>query len=336
MTYLRSSSYGAHEFCPHRYFLEYNVGLKGDANVQADKGNIVHKVMEALAHSKLCQQNKTTSFIDDLLGEVNVQDCDPCKLLETIFEHNKDHDWTLKDRADCKEWTERILNYGNGEYDPRNREVVAPEGKFDILVKKPWAKYNFALPDGTNLKGFLALKGTIDLMVKTKLDGVYELIDYKTGGRVDWNKTVIKVKTLEDLHNDYQLLLYYYAACHLYPEVDDITITIFFARDTVNNKVVYPGGPFQINFSKEDFPRIEGMIRRKFDQIVATKIPKLHKTWKCKSFCYFGKTLSSEDPSKTICEHFEDKIRKVGINQVLKEDAQLDEISRYGSGGGRK
>ena len=56
ITYLRSSSYGCHDMCPMKYFLEYNLGWRGPSNIKAEKGTVVHKVLEILAIIKLKQQ----------------------------------------------------------------------------------------------------------------------------------------------------------------------------------------------------------------------------------------------------------------------------------------
>ena len=52
ITYLRSSSYGTHSMCPQQYMMEYILGIRSPSNQKADKGTIVHKVMEILAYIK--------------------------------------------------------------------------------------------------------------------------------------------------------------------------------------------------------------------------------------------------------------------------------------------
>ena len=44
--------------CEQQYFLEYVLGYRSPSNKKADKGTIVHKVLEILAGIKLSQQNK--------------------------------------------------------------------------------------------------------------------------------------------------------------------------------------------------------------------------------------------------------------------------------------
>lgn len=49
ITYFRSSSFNAHNMCEQQYFLEYVLGWRGPSGQKADKGTIVHKVLEILA-----------------------------------------------------------------------------------------------------------------------------------------------------------------------------------------------------------------------------------------------------------------------------------------------
>lgn len=75
VAYIRSSSLNTWESCQHQYYLEYVLGMKGDSNKAADKGTMVHKVMEILAICKKEFQDtgkKSISIIDDCIGKVSV------------------------------------------------------------------------------------------------------------------------------------------------------------------------------------------------------------------------------------------------------------------------
>ena len=78
----------------------------------------------------------------------------------------------------------KALQYNDGQFDPRTRNVVASEPHFDLVIEEDWAKYDFELPDGEKISGNLAIKGTIDLVTETE-DGIIEVIDWKTGRRLD-------------------------------------------------------------------------------------------------------------------------------------------------------
>ena len=169
ITYLRSSSYGTHCMCEQQYFLEYVLGYKSPSNKKADKGTICHKILEILAHIKLCQQNNTNSYVDDILGPINVNKYDLDEIIDSVYSYYssqfKHHVWEPKDLKDCRAWSHKALIDHNGIFDPRSRNIVRPEQHFDIEIDKPWANYEFDTKDGI-IKGKLAIKGTIDLITK--------------------------------------------------------------------------------------------------------------------------------------------------------------------------
>ena len=68
ITYLRSSSYTTYDFCAHQYFLEYVLGIDSLSNKKAEKGTIVHKTLEVLAHETLARQQKQKTYVDDVVG----------------------------------------------------------------------------------------------------------------------------------------------------------------------------------------------------------------------------------------------------------------------------
>lgn len=179
ITYLRSSSYGTHSFCEMQYFLEYVLGIRSPSNKKADKGTIVHKALEILAYIRLNEQNKISSFIDDVIGEVKIDSYDLNTIIEKVYNYYTQrfthHQWEVKDFKDCHVWTHKALEYNNGMFDPRNRTIVQPEQHFDIEIKKPWSHYVYETKNGI-LEGNLAIKGTIDLITKIN-DNTFEVID---------------------------------------------------------------------------------------------------------------------------------------------------------------
>jgi hypothetical protein len=58
--------------CEQQYFLEYVLGWRGPSNQKADKGTIVHKVLEILAFIKQGQQNNLSLITDDIAGEIKL------------------------------------------------------------------------------------------------------------------------------------------------------------------------------------------------------------------------------------------------------------------------
>lgn len=313
--------------CPMQYFLEYNLGIRSPSNKKADKGTILHKVLEILAYIKLYEQNNTLIYNDDIIGDINIKKYNLDTITEQVYKYYtsqfKHHEWEVKDYKDCRLWVNKALEAHNGTFDPRNRNILQPEQHFDIVINKPWAYYKYVTKN-ENLEGYLALKGTIDLITKVD-DNTIEIIDWKTGRRLDW--ATGEEKTLAKLQNDPQLRLYHYAVSQLYPKIEHIIFTINFIND---------GGAFSVCYDKADLPKTEDMIRIKFDTIKNTKVPQLNKSWKCNKLCHFGKTtfenshilpileyrdgqLTKVDNYMTKCEQVKHDIDLKGINNVIDE-----------------
>lgn len=327
ITYLRSSSYGTHSMCEHQYFLEYVLGYRSPSNKKADKGTIVHKVLEILAYVKLNLQNNNDTFVDDVVGEVHVEQYNLNTIIEKVYKYYTSrfthHAWEIKDYKDCHTWVHKALSYNNGMFDPRNRNILQPEQHFDIEIKKPWSSYKYDTPEGV-LEGNLAIKGTIDLITKVD-DQTIEIIDWKTGRRLDW--ATGQEKTLEKLQHDPQLRIYHYAVSMLYPKIEHCMVSINFIND---------GGAYSICFDKKDLSTTEDMIRRKFETIKQTQRPRLSKTWKCNKLCHFGKTTfenthmeplieyrdgqtCSKDTFMTKCEQVKHDLDVQGMKHVVDE-----------------
>jgi hypothetical protein len=320
ITYLRSSSYGAHDFCPMRYFGEYTLGWNGPSNMKADKGTIVHKVLEILACSKKAQQDGLKSFTDDICGEItsDVMSIEIDPLTEQVYDYYskafKHHDWQPKDLREVKRWVHKVFEQANGAFDPRKRDIVEPEQRFDFEIQDDWAKYEYEI-DGQTISGRLALKGTIDLITKVG-DGFYEIIDWKTGKRINWGTG--EEKTQEYLFHDPQLRLYHYAAHCLYPNVEQIMITINFMND---------GGAFTIFFQRKDIPDTIEMLKKKFEEIKNTEVPQLNTGWKCRKFCYFGTTTFEGTHVLPIIQKGRGHVTNKG--QTMCKCEQLDFVLKH-------
>ena len=301
ITYFRSSSYNTHDSCPQDFFLQYVLGWSGPSNLAAAKGTIVHKVLEILAAIKLAQQEGQNFIVDDeVLKERMICELEDVEdLTDEIYKYysyaNRHLIWTKKDKDDCQKWVNKTITDNDGMFDPRNRDIVSPEKRFDIILKHDWAKYEYKFKD-EKIAGNLAIKGTIDLITKVD-ENLYEIVDWKTGRRYDWAKGC--EKTNDKLNKDPQLMLYHYAFHQLYPDIEDCLVTINFIND---------GGPFTIAFTKNDLLKTEEMLKKKFEQIKATYVPKLNKSWKCNKLCHQGKTTFK---GTIIDEQIEDRENQI-------------------------
>ena len=230
VVYFRSSSFNCHRFCPMQYYLEYTLGWRGPSNKKADKGTIVHKVLEICAVAKKALQDGKKIITDEHIGRVSTCNYKPeylDKITARVYEYYTSrihhHQWGEKDAKDCQKWVWKALEYNDGMFDPRNRDVVDAEPHFDFSIKQDWANYSYDIGD-EKIEGCLSLKGTIDLVTRLDEDTI-EVIDWKTGRRLDW--ATGKEKTQASLFKDPQLRIYHYAVKQMYPDISSFIITIF-------------------------------------------------------------------------------------------------------------
>lgn len=320
VTYFRSSSYNTHSMCEQQYFLEYVLGWRGPSGQKADKGTIVHKVLEILAVIKKAQQDNISEVVDDVVGSININNYNLNTMIEKVYryysEANSHHKWTIKDYKDCHAWVYKAIEFNDGMFDPRKRTILEPEQHFDIEIKKPWAKYAYDTSEG-KLEGHLALKGTIDLITLVN-DNTIEIIDWKTGRRLDW--ATGQEKTQEKLEKDPQLRIYHYAISHLYPNIEHIIFSIYFIND---------GGPFSICFDKSDISSTEDMLRQKFEIVKNNRRPKLNKSWMCTKLCHFGKTTFENTSIPPEVEYRENQTCQSGSFMTKCEQVRHD-LELYG------
>ncbi len=309
--------------------MQYNLSFKDKTNKKALMGTITHKVMQTLGDKKVAMNNGLDIVEDDETGRnLTLEECDNLELLNDIaFNYYSNAfpevDITEADKRTCLKWAEKAVAYQDGALDPRNQDVFATELFFDIEIKEPWAKYKYDFEDQT-IEGYLSIKGTVDLIVSQGGD-YYEILDYKTGKRIDW--ATGEEKTYEKLQKDTQLLLYYYALKNMYPE-REFSVSIYY----INN-----GGLFSMVFDEDDYKLAESILRKKFEQIRSIQQPRLlsneHAHWKCKKLCLFSSEY--EDSGKSICQHIRDEVKEKGIVKVVEEYGKIDKIATYGDGGGR-
>ena len=338
VTYLRSSSYNNYSYCEMQYFMTYVLGYQSLSGKKADLGTIVHKVMEVLASLKKELQNdlskKNIIITDEALGKISVTKSAFYKdniiktLLEKSFDYYSNRSshniFSKTDKQNCLSMCFDIIQFNNGQFDPRNRNIVAAEPHFDIPIEEEWAKYEYEI-DGKIINGQLAIKGTIDLVTEIDANTI-EIVDYKTGRRLDW--ATGEEKTYAKLNSDPQLLLYNYAMSKLFPQYNQAIMSIFFVKD---------GGPFSMCFDKKDHTRFLDMLRDKFEDIKQNNAPKPisadRSSWKCTKLCHFCKNNWPET-NQNMCVYIDSYIQKHGIDKTIKDCKRKDfDIGFYESPG---
>lgn len=322
ITYIRSSSYNNYSYCQMQYFITYNLGFQQPSGKRADIGTIVHKVMEVLAKLKRYTQDnpkkRTLTIDDDALGNIEIKKADllskttVANILEKSFgfySNRSEHSFAKADHSLCSELIWNTLNYNEGQFDPRLRNIVAAEPQFDIAIEEDWAKYEYALPNGKKISGQLAIKGTIDLVTESS-EGIIEVIDWKTGRRLDW--ATGEEKTYEKLCNDPQLLLYNYAISKLFPNYKQSIMSIFFIKD---------GGPFSMCFDKSDHDKFLNMLKNKFEDIKKNEQPKPISTdrqnWKCTKLCHYYKN-NWPNTDQNMCIYIENHLKNHGMSKTIE------------------
>lgn len=337
ITYVRSSMCGAYQMCPRGMFAEYFLGWKGPSNKKADKGTIVHKVLELLGQTKLAEQNGDCGYADEQTG-ITLTDIPTNEELDALIDgvYNyyqnrlKHHDWVPQDRLDCHTWVWKAIELNEGIFDPRNLNIVCPEKSFSIPLNKSWSKYCYYIDDKAH-SGDIYLRGTIDLIYQIDKNTLH-VVDWKTGERKNW--ATGQRKTYDDLTHDPQLLIYYYAASILYPSYENILLSIFYIRD---------GGPITLAFDKDDLKKAERVIRKLVTSVQNGWI-NMKKSWKCNRFCHLGKTtfegtdiqpIPSENGFLTKCEQIDKSIKDKGIQLTIDtmSESSFDRNQYYDPGG---
>jgi len=313
------------------------LGWRGPGNKKALMGTIAHKVLEILARIKLAQQGMENDPLvidniiikDEICGDIDIHKFDIHTITEQVYQYYISHNdfiWSSTDFTECKNSVLKVLNFNDGAFNPLKSYIVSPEQQFDIEFKEPWAMYDYNI-NGEKVSGFLSLKGTIDLIVQPDQNNpkILELIDYKTGKFYNWIKD--EEKTEASLRTDPQLLMYHLAISYLYPEAEQVIVTIYY----INNV-----GPITMCFTKDDIQLAKNMLKERFEEIKEVKSPQLNKTWKCSKLCNSGKTTfegtnikpmvefrSGQRCSKgnimTKCEQVLFECGKRGIDKVTKD-----------------
>ena len=321
ITYFRSSSYNTWDICQQQYFLSYNLGIPQHPNKKAEKGTMTHKVLECLAAGKLALQNGENKFVDDALGEVGItekklfNDDFIDTLCDAAFYHyqrQSPNTFSATDQRDIHTWTFKTLEEYRGMLDPRKRDIVVPEVHFDFPIEEDWAKYDYINPvDGRQITGQLHLKGTIDLTTQLSPD-VYEIIDWKTGRRLDWAKN--EPKTFTKLSSDPQLSIYHLALHKVFPDIDTFIMTIHYIND---------GGPYTMAYERSDIPNTLELLRERFEEIQNCKRPKLKslsgKHFFCNKICHYGKNQHEDNPEQTICRYMRDQNLRLGMDEIVRK-----------------
>lgn len=151
----------------------------------------------------------------------------------------------------------------------------------------------------------------VDSHTSSFLCGDWKIPTHNTGQRKNW--ATGEEKTYEKLHDDFQLMLYYYAMSRLFPEYPTRLVTIIFLRD---------GGPFTMCYEDDTIDKCKAEIKTHLEEVLSCKQPKLvhpyRKDFKCYRLCEFYKE-KWPGTNQSKCEYVENHIRLYGIEKTSKE-----------------
>lgn len=301
LKFLRASSINSYKGCEFAFFMEQVLELPSKGGKKAMLGTIVHHVLELMAKGK--KLGHSEGFIFDHI-----------KLLDICWNRycKENQEMALKgaDKKFCLKSIEKVLD---SHYDPRKLNVLHTEKQFRIpLESKDFSFEFYDILKGTVEKGCYEIRGTIDLITQVDKDTI-EVIDWKTGSRKCWNTG--EEKEFDYLQSkDIQLRMYDLACYFLFPEYKNRMLTINFIND---------GGPFTVTFDDESRKETLNIIKNMFKTISWNQLPsrlketKASESWKCKSVCHFGKTMTSAGCS--ICDTVHSYVLGNGIDQTIVE-----------------
>lgn len=328
VTYIRSSSYNNYDYCEMQYFITYVLGWRSDSNKKADMGTMAHKVMEVLASLKKYQQDnphkKYLEIEDDTAGNIKVNKNDfytenfvndLCDIVMDKYGKSSIHVFSKTEKRAVTDTVWTFLKHSDGLFDPRYRNIYYTEAHFDIPIEEEWAKFEYEI-NGEKVKGQLAIKGTIDLTTLIN-DNTIEVIDWKTGRRMDWASG--EEKNYKKLEDDAQLLLYYYALSKLYKDFQHKIMSIFFYK-APDGKI--DPKPFSICFGPEDEARFLEKLKGRFLEIQKNNLPKpidpKRNSFKCKTLCHFCKN-NWKNTNENMCIYIEKHLKEYGMEETVKK-----------------
>lgn len=361
ITYLRSSSYNNFDYCQMQYYMNYVLGLPRTSGKRADKGTVVHKVMECLAalkkeHQRL--EKDKVSIQDDSLGLITVNWSDwlsPRQLSnKEIDDVNRTRINKNNYKHDCK------LNYGHIRYGEKlvNELILKSYEHYSSKSSEEWTKADFK--DCTNWVwmtlsyqggAFDPRRRTIvdtephfdiqfsedwanyeynlpngkkingKLSIKGTVDLITDLGD-DTYEIIDW-KTGQRKDWATDEKKDYKKLC------------TDAQLQIYYFA--VKNKYpnakhiivsiffVRDGGPYSLCFSENDIPMIKDKIKDRFLEIKNCNTPYMvdasQKDFRCTRICDYYK---SKIGKQNTCKHINEQIQLIGIDAVTKKYTNPD------------
>lgn len=280
---LSPSSYKSWDGCPHNYWIENNLGYRWQPHIKADMGTAVHLALEIMAMIKL-EQQKDPNFARLSLPKRNMDfaaDTPPSELLDYAIKRKPEGFFDEEQIDKMHEYLDTALGFSGGEYDPRNRKIIASEKRISIPIPRDWALISKGSEEEKEKR--FKMTGIMDVVSEVDKDTL-EVLDYKTANIKNFDTG--RNKTYADHYEDIQLRMYHWAAAQMYPEYKNIIVSIFY----------FPSkNVFNIGFSQEDLEKTIDMLRDRYQEIAACDEPKRNiRYFFCNKLCGQGQNLASK------------------------------------------
>ena len=204
------------------FFMKYVLGYQDPSGDKAEKGTVCHNVLEAVALCEQLKQRGEKEIENEVFGTLKKKYTIKT-LFNKAFKYSKENNPHLKwNQADKDEtWEFLATSFGHKFFPDQHKEIIQPEQYFRIPIQEDWARYSYLDSDGELKEDRLMITGKIDIMFRDH-DSSLNYLDYKFGAKpMNWNK--FKEYKYEDMYENIQLCLYYWAVKQLRPEEDPIT-----------------------------------------------------------------------------------------------------------------
>lgn len=303
ITKLSYSAISCFEGCQTDYYCRYILGLPQLDNKGQFIGIGVHKVLECLCNleKQVIAGKKLPVVKDEYAGNVyKTTSIEKLKdrVYKSIVAKTPKLQWEDKDRKKYDKLVDIGLKSKNAPY---GDEIIDTEKYFNIPLNYSWAKIEE--------NKYLGISGVIDVYYKNS-NGEHCILDYKTGKpEHDWNTN--KKLIYSDYYKNIQLCMYYFALRKLYPNIEPI-IKIWYLQ---NDKLI------TIYFSDDVIPYVEEFLEKSFEKIRKMEKPKQSRSFKCTSFCSWGKQKFSDidRPDLAISNKIDNFITKEGHEMTICE-----------------
>ena len=274
--HLSASSISTFDMCEYSYHLAYDLGLRGYPNAGALKGTICHECLERTARFLMKDEKNDIEFARDSLDRV---------VIDSVFrkhaedENNKKFvELTAKDFKECYKKIMSVLD--SGIFD---NEILGVERAFDIVFSPDgtpiWydlkEDYDEIIEAGVSIEDIFGyncfrILGFMDLVIKED-ENTAHVYDYKTGK---------STKSFDQAMKDTQCLMYALATSCLYPDYENIFVTLWF----IDKKQV------TVCYEKKDIDKFIDLLYYKWQKITRCNKPqrtvKKWNSWKCR-YCAF-------------------------------------------------